>query len=469
MNERSSPHELERYSVESIENLYAQLMDLSPKIVTMFTPSNRAEQEEKFLSGEVRNPQFVYEKLGTADFEAVIKNIQQLGDSILNHPDLPSRHRKVYEEFIKNYQKQTELLLCAQMYHVVGSEYRQDIAERYARLNVENYGEPEEETYRSLLGEKLKNIHSKKLTGKASKLREELFGMVDFDSDMDIPERFRPSDETVEWIHDVARSLYGGMLSHVPVDKSEFCPHELQEIFVNVIQNEFNTYGNSGGVRFYNGAAEGWRVSVEEAGSINVRSSEKKIVIPDNGMMRSREKVEELIVHEIGVHMLRAITGGETDVPPLANGLSGYYDTEEGLGVVMEQALRGKFAERGVDHYITAGLAHYDKKDFRGAFEVKWRLSLLNSIKDGDDISDKKIEKAKKTAFAQTLRSFRGTNDMPLFKDLSYYNGSVEVWRYIDSMMETVDNRDLKLFLLLAGKASISVEHRGIVLDSKTK
>lgn len=468
MNERPSPPELERYSVESIENLYAQLMDLSPKIVTMFTPSNRAEQEEKFLSGEVRNPQFVYEKLGTADFEAVIKNIQQLGDSILNHPDLPSRHRKVYEEFIKNYQKQTELLLCAQMYHVVGSEYRQDIAERYARLNIENYGEPEEETYRSLLGEKLKNIHSKKLTGKASKLREELFGMVDFDSDMDIPERFRPSDETVEWIHDVARSLYGGLLSHVPVDKSEFCPHELQEIFVNVIQNEFNTYGNSGGVRFYNGATEGWRVSVEEAGSINVRSSEKKIVIPDNGMMRSREKVEELIVYEIGVHMLRAITGEETDVPPLANGLSGYYDTEEGLGVVMEQALRGKFAERGVDHYIIAGLAHYDKKDFRGAFEVKWRLSLLNSIKDGDDISDKKIEKAKKTAFTQTLRSFRGTNDMPLFKDLSYYNGSVEVWKYLESIKSEGDTYSW-LQILLAGKAGVSEQHNRVVIDSRTE
>jgi hypothetical protein len=77
-------------------------MDLSPKIVTMFTPSNRAEQEKKFLSGEVRNSQLVYEKLGAADFGAAIKNIQQLGDSILNHPDLPSRYRKVYEEFIKS-------------------------------------------------------------------------------------------------------------------------------------------------------------------------------------------------------------------------------------------------------------------------------------------------------------------------------------------------------------------------------
>jgi len=53
-------------------------MDLSPKIVTMFTPSNRAEQEEKFLSGEVRNPQFIYEKLGTADFGAVIKTSSSL-------------------------------------------------------------------------------------------------------------------------------------------------------------------------------------------------------------------------------------------------------------------------------------------------------------------------------------------------------------------------------------------------------
>ena len=124
------------------------------------------------------------------------------------------------------------------------------------------------------------------------------------------------------------------MLSHVPVDKSEFCPHELQEIFVNVIQNEFNTYGDSDYVRFYNGAAEGWTVFVEEAGSVNIRSSEKKIVIPDNGMMRSRKKVEELIVHEIGVHMLRSIMGGETNLPPLANGLSGYYDSVDRKSVV---------------------------------------------------------------------------------------------------------------------------------------
>ena len=444
----------------SVEDLHGQLTDLSPKIVTMFTPSNRSEEEERFLSGEIRNPQFVYDKLNSADFDEALEKIRELGDKILNHPDLTSVGKKVYEGFIKKYYEQTELLRYAQDYHSASSEEdKQKIAEAYKGLNIETYGEPDEDTYRSLLGGKLNAIHSKKLTGKANELRKELFGMVNFKSGMDIPERFRPSDETVEWMHSVAESLYRGMLSHIPNEQEEFDPYELQKIFTDIIEEEFNNDSKG-----YAGAAEGWTVSVEKATSVNVKSSEKKIVIPDNGMVRSRKKVENLVVHEIGVHMLRSITGGETDILPLKSGLSDYYDAEEGLGVVMEQAFRGKFAERGVDHYITAGLAHFDNKDFREAFEIKWRLSLLDSVDDGNKVSDEQIVKAKKTAFTQTLRSFRGTNDMPLFKDLSYYNGSVEVWRYLES----IKGDDFLLSLLLAGKANTSADHRRVILESKS-
>ena len=444
----------------SIEDLYGQLMDLSPKIVTMFTPSNRGEEEERFLSGEIRNPQFYYEKLNSADFDEALEKIRELGDKILNHPDLTSVGKKVYEGFIKKYYEQIELLRCAQDYHGASlEEDKQKIAESYKGLNIETYGEPDEGTYRSLLSEKLNCVCNKNLTGKADDLRKELFGMVDFDPDVDIPERFRPSDETVEWMRSVAESLYGGMLSHIPNEQEEFDPYELQKIFTDIIEEEFNNDSKG-----YAGAAEGWTVSVEKATSVNVKSSEKRIVIPDNGMMRSRKKVENLVVHEIGVHMLRSITGGETDMLPLRSGLSDYYDTEEGLGVVMEQALSGKFAERGVDHYITAGLAHFDNKDFHEAFEIKWRLSLLGSVDDGSEVSDGQIVKAKKTAFTQTLRSFRGTNDMPLFKDLSYYNGSVEVWRYLES----VKGDDFLLSLLLAGKLNTSADHRRVILESKS-
>ena len=444
----------------SIEDLYGQLMDLSPKIVTMFTPSNRGEEEERFLSGEIRNPQFYYEKLNSADFDEAAEKIQEIGNNILNHPSLPPSHRGVYEEFIADYSKKTTLLNYAQQYNNAKSEEKKEAtAEKYRHLNIESYGEPDEDTYRSLLGGKLNAIHSKRLTGKANELRKELFGMVNFKPGMDIPERFRPSDETVEWMHSVAESLYGGILSHIPNEQEEFDPYELQKIFTDIIEEEFNNDSKG-----YAGAAEGWTVSVEKATSVNVKSSEKRIVIPDNGMMRSRKKVENLVVHEIGVHMLRSITGGETDMLPLRSGLSDYYDTEEGLGVVMEQALSGKFAERGVDHYITAGLAHFDNKDFHEAFEIKWRLSLLGSVDDGSEVSDGQIVKAKKTAFTQTLRSFRGTNDMPLFKDLSYYNGSVEVWRYLES----VKGDDFLLSLLLAGKLNTSADHRRVILESKS-
>ena len=463
MNKKTTLSAMETIeSQPSVEDLHGQLTDLSPKIVTMFTPSNRSEEEERFLSGEIRNPQFVYDKLNSADFDEALEKIRELGDKILNHPDLTSVGKKVYEGFIKKYYEQTELLRYAQDYHSASSEEdKQKIAEAYKGLNIETYGEPDEDTYRSLLGGKLNAINSKKLTGKADELRKELFGMVNFKPGMDIPERFRPSDETVEWMHSVAESLYGGMLSHITNEQEEFDPYELQKIFTDIIEEEFNGLNDPEG---YAEAAEGWTVSVEKATSINVKSSEKKIVIPDNGMMRSRKKVENLVVHEIGVHMLRSITGGETDMLPLRSGLSDYYDVEEGLGVVMEQALSGKFAERGVDHYITAGLAYYDEKDFRGAFEVKWRLLLLDSVRDGGEINDEQMEKAKKTAFTQTLRSFRGTNDMPLFKDLSYYNGSVEVWRYLES----IKGDDFLLSLLLAGKVNTSADHRRVILESRS-
>ena len=461
MSEKPIPNAIETIeSQSSVEDLYSQLTDLSPKIVTMFTPSNRGQEEERFLSEETRNPQFVYDKLHSADFDGAIEKIRELGDKILNHPDLTSISKKVYEGFIKKYHEQTELLRCAQAYHGANSEEAvQKIAEVYKGLNIEIYGEPDEDIYRSLMGEKLNCVRNKNLTGKADDLRKELLGMVDFDPDVDIPERFRPSDETVEWMYSVAESLYGGMLSHIPNEQEEFDPYELQKIFTDIIEEEFNNDSKG-----YAGAAEGWTVSVEKATSVNVKSSEKRIVIPDNGMMRSRKKVENLVVHEIGVHMLRSITGGETDILPLKSGLSDYYDTEEGLGVVMEQAFRGKFAERGVDHYITAGLAHFDNKDFREAFEIKWRLSLLSSVDDGSEISDEQIVKAKKTAFTQTLRSLRGTNDMPLFKDLSYYNGSVEVWRYLES----IKGDDFLLSLLLAGKVNTSADHRRVILESKS-
>lgn len=52
--------------------------------------------------------------------------------------------------------------------------------------------------------------------------------------------------------------------------------------------------------------------------------------------------------------------------------------------------------------------------------------------------------------------------ERPLFKDLSYYNGSVEVWKYLES----IRGDDLQLSLLLAGKIDVSKEHQRVILES---
>jgi hypothetical protein len=276
--------------------------------------------------------------------------------------------------------------------------------------------------------------------------------MAGYDESIEKLERFQPSDDTVEWMHEVTQTLYGGMLAHVP-DKETFSPADVQAVFKSIIDEEFGE------------AAADWTVDVEPAKSINVKSTEKRIVIPEDRGELSVQQVRQLVVHEMGVHMLRAVTGSETDLEPLANGLADYYDAEEGLGMVMEQALNGKYKEAGVDHYITAGLAYHDNKDFRDIFEVKWRLSALSALKDGADITDAAIKKAKSTAYGGTMRVMRGTDELPWFKDLSYYNGSVDMWRHLES----IKGDDTKFMFVLMGKANpANIAHERILYETAT-
>ena len=100
----------------------------------------------------------------------------------------------------------------------------------------------------------------------------------------------------------------------------------------------------------------------------------------------------------------------------------------------MEQARKGVFREAGVDHYITAGLAYFGQKDFRDTYEVKWRLGLLEKLSDNQEVTEADRSKAQNTAYGGTMRMFRGTDELPWFKDLAYYNGAVMTWRHLEEL-----------------------------------
>lgn len=420
---------------------------------------SKQEQMRLFLANEIDNPKMVYPKAGTLtpdkvqghreSAEKLLKQVEHLGEP----------HKSVYGDFIKNNLRQTDLVMAMANYKSVETpEDRAIAAKEFMSLNIEQYGEPDKITYQSLLSEKIGKIQSKELSPEAEEIFEELKSILPeeaFNPEL-AGARFRPSDETVEWAHDVVVNLYGNMIDHVPETDEMISASELRDVFQSIIDEEFGE------------AAESWRAELRDAKAISVSGKSKLVTVPIDRAPVSAAEARRLVVHELGIHMLTAITGESTDIAPLESGLAGYYDTQEGLGKVVEQALEGEFKEAGVDHYITAGLAYFDHKDFRGAFEAKWRMKLLEDLEPGEVPSPEQIERARLIAadgpVVATSRIFRGTDDLPWFKDLSYYNGSVEVWEYL----EKIRGDDLQLSLLLAGKVSMSKEHQRVVLESKS-
>ena len=150
---------------------------------------------------------------------------------------------------------------------------------------------------------------------------------------------------------------------------------------------------------------------------------------------------------------------------PLKSGWESSYDSEEGLALAMEQALKGKYKKGGVEPYVSVGLTYFDKKDFRDTFEIKWRLSALFEAKKTGEITDDIVNKAKEKAYTSVSRCLRGTDELPFFKDLAYYNGITNIWKYL----EKTRGDDLELTLLFAGKIDPSdAKHRRLVLESAT-
>ncbi len=438
-------------SKQSALEIYNEVIGHEPKLITNFVPSDAVAQKELFNSGDVRNPDHLYAKLDAIDFDDTINKIEIIGEIFQDGETINPKHLPAYEQFINDYIKKTELMQAARNYKsALSSEEKSAAAIDFMKLNIELYSEPDQATYSSLLAEKLDSIAEKELSPTADTIRQELFMLVGYDPELsEKTERFRPSQEAIEWVQGAAETLYGGMLSHVP-DQELFTVAETKDIFTKIIREEFGE------------AASEWRVDVEPAKSINVKSTEMRIVIPEDRGDLSKADIRRLIVHEIGVHMLRSVTGQDTDLAPLKSGLSGYYDFEEGLGMVMEQAIQGEFKEAGVDHYITAGLAYFDNKDFRDIYEIKWRLSVLAK----SELTEDAIEKSKNAAYGGTMRSLRGTDELPWFKDLAYYNGSVDVWKHL----EKIKGDDILFQFVLLGKADPSgIDHQRILLDTSTK
>ncbi|MCB0181239.1 MAG: DUF1704 domain-containing protein, partial [Anaerolineae bacterium] len=125
-------------------------------------------------------------------------------------------------------------------------------------------------------------------------------------------------------------------------------------------------------------------------------------------------RVEALIQHEVGTHLLTYFNGRAQPFQQLYTGLAGYEELQEGIAVLAEYLVGGLSRPR---LRLLAGRVIAAKRLIEGATFVDTFRELYRTYGF-----------AQRTAFTVTMRIYRGGG---LTKDAIYLRGLVEVLQYI--------------------------------------
>lgn len=415
--------------------------DSEPKVISTFTPENANEAKSEFLENDnLSRPNNKYEKLNSGEIENLYQNISKAILAVENDNSLGEIEREMYNTQLETRIKTVKMLEAAYDFRKAESlADRQKSQEEFMKNNIEVYGELDFETFHSLLSDKITKIESLELDEKGEKIRSEFYELIKKDEilSQDL-KRFKPSDEVFHNFGEIIKDLYSKQLELIPEkDDDRYSAEEIFEVFENILKD------------FENDGFSEFNVDWKDSGAIAVSAKDKKIFIPKNRKPVSKKELEGLVVHEIGTHYMRAQMGEIYNNQALRTGLDGYMNTEEGIARAMEMAVKGDYQEAGVQHYLTAGFAYFNNMSFREAFETNWRMGILDGK---NNFSEENIDKKRQIAYRNTQRIFRGTDELPWFKDLSYFNGGQEIWKYIE---ENIDSPTLIDDFLLGGKNNL--------------
>ncbi|MBR9690151.1 DUF1704 domain-containing protein [Candidatus Woesearchaeota archaeon] len=180
-----------------------------------------------------------------------------------------------------------------------------------------------------------------------------------------------------------------------------------------------------------------WKVVIKKKmiAKASVDPSKKILFIKDRKY--SFHEVNNLISHEIAVHILRAVNGYRQKNPLFYLGTGDYLRTEEGLAIMMEQ-LTGNYSEQRFKFFCARIIAA--------------DMSLSKSFYHIFNALHKKYNLSKHNAYIITKRAKRGMVDTSLpggyIKDHVYFEGFQMIRKF---MQEGGDIRPL-----FAGKIALS-------------
>lgn len=195
----------------------------------------------------------------------------------------------------------------------------------------------------------------------------------------------------------------------------------------------------------------GWQVVVDaphERLTFNTNHALRTVFVPNDEDLALRklpltsERVDAIIAHEIGAHVIRRVRGEESPLALLGVGLAGYLRGEEGVATYFEQVQSGASRFAGGTGYLAVGWAmglDGEPRTFRGLYELLvpyFLISALEGMGDRESIDiDALLEKAQRRAWARSVRTFRGTTGSSpgacYTKDVVYREGNIAIWERV--------------------------------------
>lgn len=185
-----------------------------------------------------------------------------------------------------------------------------------------------------------------------------------------------PQELADHWYPTVAER-FDSLISLVEPD-TEYSSEELVQLFENALAVLETAWNLPGAVR--------WGVQLFDGNSINIDPVTETIRVPRGANWASARAID-LIVHEIGVHLVRRFNAERTGSSLLVNGLPGYYDAEEGLADTLGQIASKKLDDKDLVSYdLGIGLATLEPQvPLARLGEVMFDVEVLREGKPFDE------------------------------------------------------------------------------------
>ena len=412
--------------------IYNSIADKTDIPILTHLNSTNPEAKTEFLSNPtLERPNNEWAKLEPSLYGENIAKIEAAESQLENDDRLSHREKLLLKIEFSYIKKKNRLALATAEYDSATTPEEQQTARiEHQKANAELYGVPDEGTFYALLKQKIDKIDVDSLSPEDRQEYDELMSMLG-DLPTSTEPLYTPQQSTIDRFGEMVKIFYEPFLRHVPKNKESFTAQDAADIVNEIISDEISE-------------ETAWHARVKpEAGMASVGSKSKVINFPgarSKGDYTTRE-LEKIIVHELGTHALRGIAYEDSTIQVFrSESFPGRETFEEGIAKAVEQSLEGKFEDPdspAPSRYIMIGLANFRQTNFRQTFEIMKRLEHLTGGWNEGQLYD------------NLQRVYRGTGALPNNKDLAYYNGNINAWKFIEKNIE-----DPNLFdrIFLSGK-----------------